>query len=69
MRTPLRELRPRNVVRFSCANCRHYLEKTAPFMAARFGEWVTLEEIEPRLVCRKCGNRAGNFISYGLPDK
>ncbi|OYR26302.1 hypothetical protein CES86_3770 [Brucella lupini] len=56
-------------MRFSCARCRHYLEKTAPLMAARFGEWVTLEEIEPRLVCSKCGNKAGNFISYGLPEK
>jgi len=69
MRTVLRELRLQHVVRFTCARCQHHFEKSAPLMAARFGEWKTLEELEPRLVCSKCGNKDGNFISYGLPEK
>jgi len=69
MKTVLRSLRHTNVVRFTCGKCGHHHEKTAPLMAARFGEWRTLEELEKKLVCTKCGNRQGNFVSYGNPDR
>ena len=50
-----------------CVACERYVELELTALAERFGWDAPLDELRPRLRCRRCGARTGRVLIRGTP--
>ena len=64
----LRDLQSWHVLKAVCPECRRATMLTPETLRGRWPAYTRLVDLEPKLRCRKCGNRDGNrFQVMKLP--
>ncbi len=57
------DLRSWEVVVAGCGSCKHVTELPRWKLVKMVGGNTTLQELQPRLKCRKCGEKGGSYIT------
>lgn len=62
----LDDLRAWHVVVATCGQCRHEAPIRHPLLTGGRPRYTRLRDLEPKLRCRRCGNRLHNRFSVGI---